>query len=315
MKNSWNLIKVQKLFKKPFFDLMFMAQKIHRKYFNPFQIQISTLVSIKTGLCPEDCKYCPQSIHYKTNIKYKKLLDYKKVIILANKAKNSGASRFCMGAAWKKVNDRDLPYLKKIIMEVKSLGMETCMTLGMLNQKQALYLAKVGLDYYNHNLDTSKEFYKNIITTRSYEDRLNTIKKVRNAGIKLCCGGIFGLGENIIDRCKLLIQLANLPTPPESIPINMLIKVKGTPLENNKEIEPFEFIKTIAITRIMMPISWIRLSAGREKMNEQTQALCFMAGANSIFYGKKLLTANNNSKSKDLLLFKKLGLNFNINNK
>nr|Q8D2A1.2 RecName: Full=Biotin synthase [Wigglesworthia glossinidia endosymbiont of Glossina brevipalpis] len=307
-KSIWNLKNTKKLFYKPFFDLMFKAQKIHRKNFSSNKIQISTLLSIKTGLCPEDCKYCSQSSRYKTGLVSEKLIKIEKVINAAKKAKKSGVTRFCMGAAWKNPKDKDIPLLEEMIKSVKKLGLETCMTLGMLNDYQANRLHNAGLDYYNHNLDTSKEFYKKIITTRKYEDRISTIQNVRNAGIKVCSGGILGLGESDKDRIKLLIQLANLPKPPESVPINMLVRIKGTPMEKNKDVDAFDFIRIIALARIMMPKSRIRLSAGRENMNEQTQALCFMAGVNSIFYGCKLLTTTNSSSKRDALLFKKLNM-------
>ncbi|WMY96214.1 MAG: biotin synthase BioB [Arsenophonus sp.] len=309
MEKSWTLRQAQALFDLPFFELLFQAQQVHRLYFDPQKIQVSTLLSIKTGACPEDCKYCPQSARYKTGLKTEKLLEVEKVIASAKKAKKAGSTRFCMGAAWKNPHERDMPYLEVMIKEVKALGMETCMTLGTLNNNQARRLADAGLDYYNHNLDTSPEFYKHVITTRTYQERLDTLDKVRKAGMKVCSGGIVGLGENITDRAALLVQLANLPKVPESVPINMLIKVKGTPFENNTDIDPFDLIRTIAIARIMMPTSYVRLSAGREKMSEQTQALCFMAGANSIFYGCKLLTAGNPTEDKDQLLFKKLNIN------
>ncbi|WMY97243.1 MAG: biotin synthase BioB [Arsenophonus sp.] len=309
IKKNWTTSEVKKIFDKPFFQLLFQAQKIHRINFNPQEIQISTLLSIKTGACPEDCKYCPQSARYKTGLKVEKLLEMKKIIQAAKQAKKSGATRFCMGAAWKNPHQRDIPYLENIVKSVKKLGLETCMTLGTLNNNQAKKLSRAGLDYYNHNLDTSRKFYKKIITTRTYQDRLDTIEKVRKAGIKVCSGGIIGLGEKKLDRVELLTELANLPTPPESVPINMLIKIKGTPLEKNADIDPFDFIRTIAVARIIMPKSFIRLSAGREKMNEQTQALCFIAGANSIFYGCKLLTAPNPNEDKDIQLFKKLNIN------
>ncbi|BGI50741.1 MAG: biotin synthase BioB [Arsenophonus endosymbiont of Ceratovacuna japonica] len=309
MKKPWTLNKAENLFDLPFFTLLFKAQKIHRKHFDPQQIQISTLLSVKTGACPEDCKYCPQSARYKTGLKTERLLEVQKVIESAKQAKKSGSTRFCMGAAWRNPHERDMLHLETMIKEVKLLGMETCMTLGTLNNQQAQRLANAGLDYYNHNLDTSPEFYSSIITTRTYQDRLDTIDKVRKAGMKVCSGGIIGLGEKVTDRAALLVQLANLPKAPESVPINMLIKIKGTPLENNEDIDPFNFIRTIAVARIMMPTSFVRLSAGREKMNEQMQALCFIAGANSIFYGCKLLTASNPEKDKDQQLFRKLNIN------
>ncbi len=309
MEKSWTLRQAQALFDLPFFELLFQAQQVHRLSFDPQRIQVSTLLSIKTGACPEDCKYCPQSARYKTGLKAEKLLEVEKVIESAKQAKKAGSTRFCMGAAWKNPNERDMPYLETMVKEVKALGMETCMTLGTLNNDQARRLADAGLDYYNHNLDTSPEFYGHVITTRTYQERLDTLDKVREAGMKVCSGGILGLGENVIDRAALLVQLANLPKVPESVPINMLIKVKGTPFENNQDIDPFDLIRTIAIARIMMPTSYVRLSAGREKMNEQTQALCFMAGANSIFYGCKLLTAGNPTEDKDQQLFQKLNIN------
>ncbi|WAI12046.1 MAG: biotin synthase BioB [Buchnera aphidicola (Macrosiphum albifrons)] len=308
MKKKWTLEETKILFKKPFFDLIFQAQKEHRKNFNPNTIQISTLLSIKTGSCPEDCKYCPQSARYKTGLKKEPLLEIEQILSAAKKAKSSGSSRFCMGAAWKNPKEKDMPYLEKIIKEIKEMGMETCMTLGTLNNSQAKKLANAGLDFYNHNLDTSENFYSSIITTRTYQERLNTLDKVRNAGMKICSGGIIGLGEKIQDRIELLMELSNLSIQPESVPINMLVKIPGTPMEDNKNVEPFDFIRVIAVARIMMPKSYIRLSAGRENMNDQTQAMCFMAGANSIFYGCKLLTADNPEEKHDLELFKKLNL-------
>ncbi|NUU65139.1 biotin synthase BioB [Enterobacteriaceae bacterium BIT-l23] len=305
----WTMEQVNALFDKPFLDLLFEAQQVHRQHFDPRQVQVSTLLSIKTGACPEDCKYCPQSARYKTGLEAEKLMEVEQVLTSARQARDAGSTRFCMGAAWKNPNDRDMPYLEQMVQGVKALGMETCMTLGTLSDEQAQRLAGSGLDYYNHNLDTSPEFYGNIITTRSYQERLDTLDRVRDAGIKVCSGGIVGLGETVKDRAGLLLQLANLPTPPESVPINMLVKVKGTPLAENDDVCPFDFIRTIAVARIMMPRSYVRLSAGREQMNEQTQAMCFMAGANSIFYGCKLLTTPNPEEDKDLLLFRKLGLN------
>ncbi|AEW44682.1 biotin synthetase [Serratia symbiotica str. 'Cinara cedri'] len=304
----WTAGLAQALFDKPLLELLFEAQIIHRQHFDPCEIQVSTLLSIKTGACPEDCKYCPQSSRYKTGLELERLMQVEQVLDAARKAKATGSTRFCMGAAWKNPHERDMPYLQQMVKGVKELGMETCMTLGMLDRGQAEQLAQAGLDYYNHNLDTSQEFYESIVTTRSYQERLDTLNKVRDAGIKVCSGGIIGLGETIRDRAILLAQLANLPKPPESVPINMLVKVKGTPLADNKDIDPFDFIRTIAVSRIMMPTSYVRLSAGREKMNEQTQAMCFMAGANSIFYGCKLLTTPNPKEDKDLQLFHKLGL-------
>ncbi len=305
----WTREQTQALFEQPLLELLFSAQQIHRQHFDSRQIQVSTLLSIKTGSCPEDCKYCPQSARYKTGLAAEPLMEVELVLASARQAKAAGSSRFCMGAAWKNPQDRDLPYLEQMVAGVKALGMESCMTLGSLTDRQAQRLADAGLDYYNHNLDTSPEYYNKIITTRSYQERLDTLDKVRQAGIKVCSGGIVGLGESVTDRAELLMQLANLPAPPESVPINMLVKVAGTPLEHTEDVDPFDFIRTIAVARIMMPTSYVRLSAGREKMSEQTQAMCFMAGANSIFYGCKLLTTPNPAQNSDLKLFKKLGLN------
>ncbi|UPS64046.1 biotin synthase BioB [Providencia rettgeri] len=306
---QWTIKQANELFSMPFFELLFQAQQIHRQHFDPQQVQVSTLLSIKTGACPEDCKYCAQSARYKTGLETEKLMEVQQVLESAKKAKQAGSTRFCMGAAWRNPKERDMPYLEMMVKEVKSLGMETCMTLGMIDNSQAQRLAEAGLDYYNHNLDTSPEYYGNIITTRSYQDRLNTLENVRDAGIKVCSGGILGLGEKISDRAALLVQLANLPKPPESVPINMLMKVEGTPMADNEDVDAFDFIRTIAVARIMMPTSYVRLSAGREYMNEQTQALCFMAGANSVFYGCKLLTTPNPDENKDLALFRKLNIN------
>ncbi len=305
----WTVGQAQALFDKPLLELLFEAQTVHRQHFDSRQVQVSTLLSIKTGACPEDCKYCPQSSRYKTGLESERLMQVEQVLESARKAKANGSTRFCMGAAWKNPHERDMPYLQQMVQGVKAMGMETCMTLGTLDGTQAERLAEAGLDYYNHNLDTSPEFYGSIITTRSYQERLDTLDKVRDAGIKVCSGGIVGLGETVRDRAGLLVQLANLPKPPESVPINMLVKVKGTPLADNDDVDPFDFIRTIAVARIMMPASYVRLSAGREQMNEQTQAMCFMAGANSIFYGCKLLTTPNPEEDKDLQLFRKLGLN------
>ncbi|WP_337262104.1 MULTISPECIES: biotin synthase BioB [unclassified Serratia (in: enterobacteria)] len=305
----WTTAQAQALFDKPLLELLFEAQTVHRQHFDPQQVQVSTLLSIKTGACPEDCKYCPQSSRYKTGLESERLMQVEQVLESARQAKAAGSTRFCMGAAWKNPHERDMPYLQQMVQGVKALGMETCMTLGTLEATQAERLAQAGLDYYNHNLDTSPEFYGNVITTRTYQERLDTLDKVREAGIKVCSGGIVGLGETVNDRAGLLVQLANLPKPPESVPINMLVKVKGTPLADNADVDPFDFIRTIAIARIMMPSSYVRLSAGREQMSEQTQAMCFMAGANSIFYGCKLLTTPNPDEDKDRQLFRKLGLN------
>lgn len=308
-RHDWTLEQVNALFSLPFNDLIFQAQTVHREHFDPNYVQVSTLLSIKTGACPEDCKYCPQSARYDTGLEKERLLEIAKVIERAKEARAAGSTRFCMGAAWRNPKDRDIPYVVDMIKEVKALGLETCMTLGMLTREQAVALKQAGLDYYNHNLDTSPEFYGEIITTRTYQDRLDTLQHVRDAGMHVCSGGIVGMGETANDRSSLLMQLANLEQHPESVPINMLVKVKGTPLDSVDDLEPFEFIRTIAVARIMMPKSFVRLSAGRESMNEQIQALCFMAGANSIFYGCKLLTTSNPETHEDVMLFKKLGIN------
>lgn len=309
VRHNWTHAEVRDLMEKPFMDLLFEAQLVHRQYQQTNHVQVSTLLSIKTGACPEDCKYCPQSARYTTDIEKERLMEVERVLDAAQKAKNAGSTRFCMGAAWKNPKERDMPHLTDMIKGVKGMGLETCMTLGMLTPDQAKQLATAGLDYYNHNLDTSPEFYGSIITTRTYQDRLDTLSHVRDAGMKICSGGIIGMGESANDRAGLLVELANLPVHPESVPINMLVKVKGTPLEEVDDVEPFDFIRLIAIARIMMPQSAVRLSAGRENMNEQMQALCFMAGANSVFYGCKLLTTPNPSEDKDMMLFNKLGIN------
>lgn len=308
LRHDWSRAEVIALFDLPFNDLLFQAQSIHREHFNPNHVQVSTLCSIKTGACPEDCKYCPQSAHYDTGLEREKLMQVKKVIEEAKAAKASGATRFCMGAAWRSPNQKNMAYVVEMVKGVKSLGLETCMTLGMLDEQQSETLADAGLDYYNHNLDTSPEYYGEIITTRTYQDRLNTLGNVRNAGMKVCSGGIVGMGEGETDRAGLLIQLANMPVHPESVPINMLVKVEGTPFEALDDLDPFDFIRTVAIARIMMPKSHVRLSAGREDMNEQMQAMAFFAGANSIFYGEKLLTTPNPEANKDMQLFKRLGI-------
>ncbi|MGQ8366703.1 biotin synthase BioB [Glaciecola sp. 1036] len=309
IRHNWTLNEVEQLFSLPFNDLIFQAQSVHRQHHDPNHVQVSTLLSIKTGACPEDCKYCPQSARYDTGLEAERLLEIEKVIERAKDAKATGSTRFCMGAAWRNPKQRDMPYVTKMVSEVKKLGLETCMTLGMLTREQALELKQAGLDYYNHNLDTSPEYYGEIITTRTYQERLDTLENVRQAGMNVCSGGIVGMGETAEDRSGLLIQLANLPKHPESVPINMLVKVKGTPLDQVKDLDPFEFVRTIAVARIMMPKSYVRLSAGRENMNEQMQSLCFLAGANSIFYGCKLLTTSNPETHEDVQLFRKLGIN------
>ncbi|MDQ8038038.1 MAG: biotin synthase BioB [Pedobacter sp.] len=309
LRHDWSRNEVRALFELPFMDLLFRAQTVHRANFDPNTVQVSTLLSIKTGACPEDCKYCSQSGHYDTGLDKEKLLAIQKVVEEAQNAKDKGASRFCMGAAWRSPREKDMPYVLEMVKQVKGLGLETCMTLGMLSGEQAQQLAEAGLDYYNHNLDTSPEHYGKIITTRTYNDRLNTLAHVRDAGIKVCCGGIVGLGEAREDRIGLLMQLANLPVHPESVPINMLVKIEGTPLGDVDDLDPFEFVRTVAIARILMPQSHVRLSAGRETMNDEMQALCFMGGANSIFYGEKLLTTANPEAEHDMQLFKRLGIN------
>jgi biotin synthase len=307
-RHNWTMQEARALFELPFNDLMFRAQSVHRENFNPNEVQVSTLLSIKTGACPEDCKYCPQSGHYNTGLEKEKLLEIEKVVAEAKAAKAKGASRFCMGAAWRSPSKKDMGYVVDMVRQVKSLGLETCMTLGMLKQEQADELAGAGLDYYNHNLDTSEKYYSHIITTRTYQDRLDTLDTVRKAGMKVCCGGIVGMGEDPDDRVGLLVQLANLPQQPESVPVNMLVKVPGTPMEDVEDLDPFEFIRTIAVARIMMSKSHVRLSAGREDMNEQMQSLCFLAGANSIFYGERLLTTANPQADADMALFRRLGI-------
>ncbi len=308
IRHDWTRKEVEALFGLPFMDLVFRAQSVHRQNFDPNRVQMSTLLSIKTGACPEDCKYCPQSGHYNTGLQKEKLLEIEKVVREATAARDSGATRFCMGAAWKHPSEKDFPAVLEMVRQVRSLGMETCMTLGALTPEQSGALAEAGLDYYNHNLDTSPEYYGEIITTRSFQERLDTLGHVRKAGMKVCAGGIVGMGEGESDRAGLLQQLANMPEHPESVPINMLVRVSGTPLENVEDLEPFEFVRTIAVARIMMPASHVRLSAGRNQMNEQMQALCFLAGANSIFYGEKLLTTPLPEESEDMKLFAKLGL-------
>ncbi|WP_299789518.1 biotin synthase BioB [uncultured Shewanella sp.] len=308
LRHDWTRDEIEALFALPMNDLLFRAHSLHRQVFDPNEVQISRLLSIKTGACPEDCKYCPQSARYDTGLEKERLIEIEKVLTEARSAKAAGASRFCMGAAWRNPNARDMPYLKDMVSEVKAMGMETCMTLGMLTGSQAEELAEAGLDYYNHNLDTSPEYYGDIITTRTYQDRLDTLSNVRAAGMKVCSGGIVGMGEQATDRAGLLQQLANMEQHPDSVPINMLVKVAGTPFENLDDLDPLEFVRTIAVARIIMPLSRVRLSAGREKMTDEMQAMCFFAGANSIFYGCKLLTTNNPEENEDMTLFKRLGL-------
>ncbi len=308
IRHDWLVSEVQALYNLPMNDLLFKAQTVHRETFDPNQVQTSTLMSIKTGACPEDCAYCPQSGHYNTGLSKEQLVALDEVIKNAKNAKRTGATRFCMGAAWRSPRGKDFPVVLEMIKEVKALGLETCVTLGMVNGEQTAQLKEAGLDYYNHNLDTSAEYYDQIITTRTFQDRLDTLTKVREAGINVCAGGILGMGESLNDRLGLLKELANLPEHPQSVPINQLIAVKGTPLENAKSLDPFEFIRMIAVARIMMPKSYVRLSAGRENMSDEMQAMCFFAGANSVFYGEKLLTTDNPDMDHDLQLFARLGI-------
>ncbi len=308
VRHDWTRAEIQALFDLPFPDLIFHAQRVHRLHFDPREVQISTLLSIKTGGCPEDCAYCPQSAHHHAGVKADKLMEIGAVLDEARAAKAAGASRFCMGAAWRAPKDRDLDQVCTMVEGVSALGLETCATLGMLTAAQAARLKDAGLDYYNHNLDTSPEFYGEIISTRIYQDRLDTLDHVRTAGIHVCCGGIVGMGEGRHDRIGMIAVLASLPAHPESVPINLLVRVEGTPLANQETLDPLEFVRTIAVARIAMPASVVRLSAGREDMSEVTQALCFLAGANSIFYGPKLLTTPNPERGRDLELLEKLGL-------
>lgn len=308
IRHDWRDAEIAALYELPFNDLLFRAQQVHRAHFDPNQVQVSTLLSIKTGRCPEDCGYCPQSVRYDTGLEDAPLLPVDEVLEQARAARERGASRFCMGAAWRAPKDRDLDQVVEMVREVKAMGLETCLTLGMLTEAQTARLREAGLDYYNHNLDTSPDFYGEIITTRTYQDRLDTLARVREAGIKVCCGGIVGMGEDRADRIGLLRELANQPQHPESVPINLLVKVEGTPLAEAEDLDPIEFVRTIAVARILMPRSWVRLSAGREAMDDAQQALCFLAGANSIFYGEKLLTTPNPAADRDRALFDRLGL-------
>lgn len=308
LSKKWTSSEVGALFERPFNDLLWEAQQVHREHFSANEVQISTLLSIKTGGCPEDCKYCPQSSEFETDVKADKLMDTVAVIEEARRAKEAGAARFCMGAAWRSPKERDMPKLATMISEVKALGLETCMTLGMLTNAQAHTLKDAGLDYYNHNLDTSETYYGEIITTRTYQDRLDTLAHVRDAGMNVCCGGIVGMGESRTDRVEFIKTLANLDPHPESVPINLLVQVKGTPLHGKEALDSIEFVRTIAVARITMPSSHVRLSAGREQMDDAMQALCFLAGANSIFYGEKLLTTGNPQLQKDQELFARMGL-------
>lgn len=305
---DWSLDEIEALFALPFNDLIFKAQQIHRKNFNPNEVQVSTLLSIKTGACPEDCSYCSQSARNDTGLERERLLPLSEVIQSAQEAKDNGATRFCMGAAWRNPTDKSLDHVIDMVSAVRDMGMETCVTLGMLSERQAGRLKGAGLDYYNHNLDTSPEFYGEVITTRNYQDRLDTLSYVRDAGINVCAGGILGLGESPRDRARLLQELANMPKHPESVPINELVPIPGTPLANNKAIDSIDFVRCVAVARILMPCTYVRLSAGRTDMSDETQALCFFAGANSMFYGDRLLTTDNPTESADAHLFSTLGL-------
>ncbi len=304
----WSVAEIEALLKLPFSDLMFRAQQIHRENFDPNAVQLSTLLSIKTGGCTEDCGYCTQSSYHSAGVENMKMLDVEEVLKAAKAAKQAGAGRFCMGAAWREPSDEDMNSVVEMVKEVRALGMETCATLGMLNDEQTEQLRAAGLDYYNHNLDTAPEFYGNIITTRDYQDRLDTLERVRKAGMNICSGGIIGMGENLTQRAGLIAQLANMDPYPESVPINNLVKVEGTPLAETEEIDPLDFVRTIAAARITMPKAFVRLSAGRGEMSDAVQALCFLAGANSIFYGEQLLTTGNPEVERDRALMSKLGL-------
>jgi biotin synthase len=308
VRHDWSRDQVRAIFELPFNELLFQAQTLHRQFFDPNAVQVSTLLSIKTGGCPEDCNYCPQSVHHDTGLESERLMDVEAVVTAAKRAKQAGATRFCMGAAWRNPKGKNFERVLEMVSRVQAEGLETCATLGMLDAGQAVELKQAGLDYYNHNLDTSPEFYGDIITTRTYDDRLDTLTQVREAGINVCCGGIVGLGEGREDRVALLCELANLPEHPGSVPINQLVKVEGTPLERQTDIDAIEFVRTIATARILMPASYVRLSAGRAEMSDEMQALCFLAGANSIFYGEKLLTTGNPDTARDDALFDKLGL-------
>lgn len=305
---DWRLDEIQALFYLPFNDLLFRAQSVHRVHFDPNAVQVSTLLSIKTGGCPEDCGYCPQSVHHESAVSAEKLMDVDAVVEAARRAKQAGASRFCMGAAWRNPRGRNFERVLEMVERVRAEGLETCVTLGMLDEQQSRQLKEAGLDYYNHNLDTSPEFYGEIISTRTYDDRLDTLRHVRDAGINVCCGGIVGMGETRADRASLLQQLACQSPHPESVPVNLLVRVEGTPLADRQDLDPFEFVRTVAVARILMPGSHVRLSAGRESMSDELQALCFHAGANSIFYGEKLLTTPNPDAGHDRELFARLGL-------
>ena len=307
-RHDWTLEQARGLYALPFADLLYRAQRVHRAHFDPNALQASTLLSIKTGACPEDCSYCPQSVHYAPGQTVERLLPVEEVLSAAREARDRGATRFCMGAAWRCPKPRDLEHVLRMVEGVRALGLQTCATLGMLTRSQAVELKAAGLDYYNHNLDTSPEFYGEIITTRTYQDRLDTLENVREAGLRVCCGGIVGMGENRDHRLGLLLQLARLDPHPESVPINLLVKVKGTPLDDAAAPDPIEVVRLIALARIMLPSSYVRLSAGREEMSDEMHALCFLSGANSMFFGEKLLTTPNPSEARDLRLLERLGM-------
>ena len=307
-RHDWSLEQAEALFAQPFADLIFDAQRIHRAWHAPNTVQMSTLLSIKTGACPEDCAYCPQSVRYDTGVGVEALMPVAQVVERARAARAAGATRFCMGAAYRTPKRRDIEQISQMVREVRALGLETCATLGMLDATQAQELKSAGLDYYNHNLDTSEEFYASIITTRSYQDRLDTLSAVRDAGLNVCCGGIVGMGESQRDRARMLVTLANLPQHPESVPINQLVRVPGTPLAQGPAVDPFDFVRTIAVARVMIPKAQVRLSAGRTEMSDELQALAFLAGANSIFYGEKLLTTGNPDVARDRALLTRLGM-------
>ncbi len=310
LRHDWSLEEIQTLLDQPFNDLLFQAQTAHRARFDPNAVQASSLISIKTGACSEDCGYCSQSSKYSTELEPEKLLPVEDVVKAAHIAKEKGASRFCMGAAWRNPTDKNLDQVIEMVAAVHDLGMESCLTLGMLTDEQAARLKEAGLDYYNHNLDTSPEFYGEVVTTRTYQDRLDTLARIRRQNINICSGGILGLGESRRDRASMLQQLANLPQHPQSVPINMLVQIEGTPLFGADDLDPFEFVRTVAVARLIMPHSHVRLSAGRSNMSDELQALCFLAGANSIFYGERLLTTDNTEADEDRQLFKRLGIRF-----
>lgn len=309
IRHDWTEQEIEAIYDLPFADLMHQAQSVHRQNFDPNKMQMSTLINIKTGACPEDCAYCPQSGHYNTGLQKEKLMPLLEVIRQAKNAKDNGATRFCMGAAWRSPSEKNLPQVTEMIKAVKALGLETCATLGMVEEDQAQELKEAGLDYYNHNLDSSPEYYKKIITTRTYDDRLNTLGHVRKAGIKVCCGGILGMGETKRDRILFLQQLVNLPEHPESVPLNKLINIPGTPLEEEAEIDNIDFVRAVATARILMPKAYVRLSAGRKSLSDELQALCYLAGANSIHFGENLLVTKNQEMERDRMLFQKLGIN------